>query len=95
MAPKRDSLVRNLQLIDKMIPGDDEPNIWTFMLHFCVGLLQLFVENTVELLQTPNTLPEHLKCLPGIKMFTDWIVCNTIGMMGSLTVIKINKIQNK
>lgn len=61
--------------------AEDETNIWTFVLSFSVRILQLFVDNTVDVLQSSNTLPNDLKCLPGIKVFTDWIVCNTVGLL--------------
>ena len=63
--------------------SDDETNVWQFMLSFYVSILQLFLQNTIECLRNANVSSDDLKCLPGIKMFSDWILCNTIGLDAS------------
>lgn len=62
---------------------DDDVTVKNFMLSFCVSILKIFLENTIESLQMNLVEPDNLKCLPGIKMFTDWILCSTFDLLES------------
>ena len=57
------------------LTDEDNSNIWHVNLLFCVQLIQLLMEYTTEMIASKFAVTE-LKCLPAIKLFTDWIVCS-------------------
>jgi len=57
------------------LTDEDNSNIWHVSLLFCVQLTQVLMDYTTEMVVGKFALME-LKCLPAIKLFTDWVVCS-------------------
>ena len=54
---------------------EEDTSLWHVSLLFCVQFFQIMLEYTSEMVANQFTVIE-LKCLPAIKLFTDWIVCS-------------------
>lgn len=55
--------------------GDDETTTWHISLLFCVQFLQSLLDYSTDMIRNQFAVTE-LKCLPAIKLFSDWIVCS-------------------
>ena len=40
----------------------------------------LLIDYAIDMLQSQQIALEEMKCLPAIKLFGDWIICNTAGL---------------
>lgn len=54
---------------------EEDTSLWHVSLLFCVQFFQTMLEHTSEMVANQFSVTE-LKCLPAIKLFTDWIVCS-------------------
>jgi len=55
--------------------SEEDTSLWHVSLLFCVQFFQIMLEYTSEMIMNRFQLIE-MKCLPAIKLFTDWIVCS-------------------
>lgn len=62
---------KNLEVVD----GDDEATAWHISLLFCVQFLQNLLDYSSDMIKNQFQVTE-LKCLPAIKLFSDWIICS-------------------
>ena len=60
--------------------SDDESDIWHLILSLSIGILQILVTTSVDMLSAQELSYEQMKFLPGVKVICDWIICNCVSL---------------